>query len=55
MATDVIQSLDVKLLRVGIYDNDDLPTAAEGTIAYDITNHKLMIRVNSAWETITSS
>jgi len=52
---EVIQALQVSQLRVGLIANANLPAAPEGTIMYDTTNHKLMIRVAAAWETITSA
>ena len=55
MAPDVVDSLAVKNLQIGIYANASLPALPEGSLAYDITNHKLMIRVAAAWETVTSA
>ena len=55
MGTHVIPAAEIKQLRIGIYSNASLPAFPEGCLAYDVTNHKLMIRVSGAWETITST
>ena len=56
MPEEVMQSLNVKQLTVGSYPTASLPgNAADGTIAYDTTNHKLVIRAGGTWEEISSA
>lgn len=56
MPEEVMQSLSVKQLTLGSYPAASLPAnAADGTIAYDNTNNKLVVMANGSWETVTSA
>ena len=54
MASDVIQTAEIKQLTLGKYTTVNLPDCADGTIMYDTTTNKLVIRASGVWKQVTS-